>query len=184
MARKPTNPTSRTLARAFGFTRLIVALGVFSAVAFSLALFIAAIVQAYGTIGNAFRDPGEPETTRRLLVAAVEQADTLLVGVALLIIALGLQGLFVGQLQNVTEWLQVASFDDLKQKLLGVVGTALAVNFFAAALEWRGGSDILAYGVAIASVILAVGVYSSVVGRLHSAPAQKGPRRVDVDAHP
>lgn len=173
MARKPANPASRTLARALGFTRLIVALGVFSALAFSLALFIAAIVQAYHTIGEAFRHLGEPETTKHLLVAAVEQADTLLVGVALLIIALGLQGLFVGRLQNVPEWLQVASFDDLKQKLLGVVVTALAVNFFAVALEWTGGSDILVYGAAIAAVILAVGVYSSVLGRLHGSPAHE-----------
>jgi uncharacterized membrane protein YqhA len=184
MVRKTTNSASRILARAFGFTRLIVELGVFSSLAFSLALFIVAIVQAYHTIGDAFRKLGEPDTTKHLLVAAVEQADTLLVGVALLMIGLGLQALFVGRLQNVPEWLHVRSFDDLKQKLLGVVVTALAVNFFAVALEWTGDNSILVYGAAIAAVILAVGVYSSVLGRLHGPPAHAGLEKVDVDPHP
>ncbi len=169
------NSASRMVARAFGFTRLIVELGVFSSLAFSLALFIAAIVQAYHTIRDAFEHLGDPETTKHLLVAAVEQADTLLVGVALLIIGLGLQALFVGRLQNVPEWLHVQSFDDLKQKLLGVVVTALAVNFFAVALEWRGDASILLYGAAIAAVILAVGIYSLVLNRLHQPPARSEP---------
>lgn len=184
MAQKQAAHAARMLGRAFGFTRLIVELGVFSSVAFSLALFIVAIVQAYHTIGDAFRHLGEPETTKHLLVAAVEQADTLLVGVALLIIGLGLQGLFVGRLQNVPEWLHVDSFDDLKQKLLGVVVTALAVNFFAVALEWTGDNSILVYGAAIAAVILAVGVYSSVLSRIHGPPAHAQPEKPDADAHP
>lgn len=117
---------AHTLLRAFGFTRLIVELDAFSALAFGLALFIAAIVQAYHTLGDAFRHLGEPETTKHLLVAAVEQADTLLVGVALLIIGLGLQGLFVGRLQNVPEWLH----------------TALAVGVYSAA---QGDTDVDAH---------------------------------------
>lgn len=170
---------SRTVARAFGFTRLIVELGVFSSFAFSLALFVAAIVQAYHTIGGAFGHLGEAGTTKELLIAAVEQTDTLLVGMALLIISLGLQALFVGQLHNVPAWLHVRTFDDLKQKLIGVVVTALAVNFFAVALEWRSGPDILAYGAAIAAVILAVGAYSVVLRRHNDLPMEP-----DADPHP
>lgn len=167
MARRST----RNLAeQALGLTRLIVELGVLSSLVFSLALFLAAIAQAYQTIGEAFKNLGEPDTTKNLLIAAVEQADTLLVGVALLMIAFGLQTLFVGRIRNLPTWLQVRSFDDLKQRLLGVVVTALAVRFFAVALEWKSGTDILSYGVAIAAVMLAIGAYSAVLDRLHGPP--------------
>ncbi|WP_245557926.1 YqhA family protein [Deinococcus apachensis] len=182
---RPTSGRSAALAlgRLFGFPRLIVGLGVLSAFAFSLALFIAAIVQAYHTIGGALGRLGQADTTKALLIAASEQADTLLVGVALLIISLGLQALFVGQLHNVPAWLHIRTFDDLKQKLLGVVVTALAVNFFAVALEWRAGPDILTYGAAIAAVILAVGAYSVILGRQNHfpAPGEEGP---DAQPHP
>lgn len=186
-SRLPSGPSaSRTLARAFGFTRLIVELGVLSSLAFSLVLFVAAIGQAYHTIGDALRHLGEEGTTKHLLIAAVEQADTLLVGVALLIIGLGLQALFIGQLHNVPAWLHVRTFDDLKQKLIGVVITALAVNFFAVALEWTGGTEILAYGAAVAAVILAVGAYSVVLrgqtSDLAEEPVEAG--RPDENAHP
>ncbi|MEW6421197.1 MAG: YqhA family protein [Deinococcota bacterium] len=164
--------TSRTVARAFGFTRLIVELGVLSSFAFSLALFIAATLQASHTIRNAFRHLGEAGITKHLLVAAVEQADTLLVGMALLIISLGLQALFIGQLHNVPAWLHVRTFDDLKQKLIGVVITALAVNFFAVALEWTGGGEILTYGAAVAAVILAVGAYGVVLRGQSGVPGE------------
>ncbi|MFC6801956.1 YqhA family protein [Deinococcus caeni] len=140
-------------------------LGVLSSFAFSLALFVAAIAQAYVTIRAALGRLGEAETTKTLIVAAVEQADTLLVGVALLIISFGLQALFVGRLQNVPAWLHIRSFDDLKQKLIGIVVVALAVNFFSVALEWKGGADILAYGASLAAVILAVGAYSVILSR-------------------
>ncbi|NTY00925.1 YqhA family protein [Deinococcus sp. JMULE3] len=174
MPKRPAPPLSRTrrvtLAGAFGFTRLIVELGVLSSFAFSLALFIAAIAQAYVTIRAALGDLGEAHTTKTLIVAAVEQADTLLVGVALLIISFGLQALFVGRVQNVPRWLHIDSFDDLKQKLIGIVIVALSVNFFSVALEWKGGSDILVYGAAIAAVILSVGAYSVILSRQGHRP--------------
>ncbi|PNY81363.1 YqhA family protein [Deinococcus koreensis] len=183
MTRPPPDSRARswTLARAFGFTRLIVELGVLSSFAFSLALFVAAIAQAYVTIRAALGELGQPETTKTLIIAAVEQADTLLVGMALLIISYGLQSLFVGRLQNVPAWLHIDSFDDLKQKLIGIVIVALAVNFFSVALNWRSGSDILVYGAAIAAVILSVGTYSVILSRQgaargeHVSPPPAGP---------
>ncbi len=149
----------------FGLTRLIVELGVFSSFAFSLMLFVAAVVQAYHTIRASLTHLGEEGTAKHLMIAAVEQTDTLLVGMALLIISLGMQALFVGQLQNVPAWLHIRTFDDLKQKLIGIVVVALAVNFFSVALEWKGGSDILLYGAALAAVILSVGTYSVILSR-------------------
>ncbi|WP_346763189.1 YqhA family protein [Deinococcus sp. Arct2-2] len=154
-----------TLQRAFGFSRLIVELGVLSSFAFSLALFVAAIVQAYLSITEAFGHLGEEGMTKHLLIAAVEQTDTLLVAMALLLISLGMQSLFIGDVKNVPDWLHIRTFEDLKQKLLGVVVTAIAVDFFSVALEWKGGSDVLIYGAAVAAVILSIGTYSVILSR-------------------
>lgn len=162
---RPPSRLPRTAQRAFGLTRLIVELGVFSSAAFSLALFVAAIVQAYRTVSHALRHLGEDGTAKHLMIAAVEQADLLLVGMALLTMSFGMQALFVGRIENIPEWLHVRSFDDLKQKLIGIVVVALGVNFFSVALEWKGGSDLLTYGAALAAVILALSGYSLLLSR-------------------
>ncbi|MFC6591957.1 YqhA family protein [Deinococcus lacus] len=158
-------PPERQQKHYFGLIRLIVELGVFSAAVFSLALFVAAIAQAYQTISHAMRHLGEEGTAKHLMIAAVEQADLLLVGMALLMMSFGMQALFVGRVHNVPDWLHIRSFDDLKQKLLGIVAVALAVNFFSVALEWKAGQDILIYGLALAAIILATSLYSLVLAR-------------------
>ncbi|WP_291427153.1 YqhA family protein [Deinococcus sp.] len=162
---------SWTVGKVFGLTRFVVELGVLSALAFSVTLFVAAIVQAYHTVVQAMSHLSGEDTAKHLMIAAVEQADMLLVGLALLIISLGMQALFVGKLQNVPSWLHIRSFEDLKQKLIGIVITALAVNFFSVALEWKGGSDILIYGLALASIIFSLGFYSVILNRQSHAPA-------------
>lgn len=182
---QPRSPTRRvrafTVQRAFGFSRLIVELGVFSSFAFSLALFVAAIVQAYISIVDAFGHLGEEGMTKHLMIAAVEQADTLLVAMALLIISLGMQSLFIGNVKNVPDWLHIRTFEDLKQKLLGVVVTAIAVDFFSVALEWKGGLDVLIYGAAVAAVILSIGTYLVILSRQSAKYAGGGHSAVGED---
>lgn len=155
----------RTVKGVFGLTRLIVELGVFSSAVFSLALFVAAIFQAYRTISQAMRHLGEDGTAKHLMVAAVEQADLLLVGMALLTMSFGMQALFIGRIENVPAWLHIHSFDDLKKKLIGIVVVALGVNFFSVALEWKGGNDLLVYGLALAAMIVALSGYSLILSR-------------------
>ena len=169
----------RTARRVFGLTRWIVELGVFSSAVFSLALFVAAIAQAYRTIWRAAQHLGEEGTAKHLMVAAVEQADLLLVGMALLTMSFGMQALFVGRVGNIPEWLHIRTFDDLKQKLIGIVVVALAVNFFSVALEWKGGNDLLAHGLSLAAVVLALSGYSVILSRqareaeaAHEAPEE------------
>lgn len=164
------HPKRHTYARLLGLSRLMVEIGVFSATFFSLAVFLSATVQAYHTIAHALGHLSEEGNTKHLMIAAVEQADTLLVGMALLIISLGMHVLFIGRLENVPGWLHIYSFDDLKRKLLGVVITALGVNFFSVALEWKGGSDILPYGLALAAVIGALAAYNVILERGTAEP--------------
>ena len=118
---------------------------------FSLVLFVGGTVRTVAVIWEALPHFAEDEKTgKELLVAAIEQTDNLLIATALLIISLGLQSLFVGRVMNLPAWLHIRTFDDLKQKLLGIVVVALAVKFFSVAIKWEKGSsqDILTFGLA------------------------------------
>ena len=159
--------------RGFGLTLLIVEFGVLSSFLLSLALYIFGTVQTVRELWRALPNIGQADATRTLLVSAIEQTDVLLVATALLIISIGLQALFVKRLDNLPGWLHIRTFDDLKNKLLGIVVVALVVEFFKAALKWNGTGDILTLGLALAVVILAATAYSYVLARFsseHAAP--------------
>ena len=167
----PTDPRRRTgilIRRGFGLTLLIVEIGVLSSFLFSLALYIFGTVQTVRELWAALPGIGQPGTTHHLLISAVEQTDVLLVATALLIISIGLQALFVQRLDNLPGWLHIRTFDDLKNKLLGIVIVALIVEFFKAALKWDGTSNILTLALALAVVILAATAYSYVLARFSS----------------
>ncbi len=144
------------LARLFALTRFIAELGVLSSAVLSLALFALSILRLWPTLVGVFSHFADDDSVKRLLVSAVEQADVLLVATALLIVSIGLQALFVGRSDQLPGWLHIHTFDDLKQKLLGVVAAALAVRFFSAAVDWHGETSILPLGLATALVMLAI----------------------------
>ncbi|TSA87716.1 YqhA family protein [Deinococcus detaillensis] len=167
----------------FGFTRLIVEFGVLSSFLFSLVLFVNGTVRTVAVIWEALPHFADEKTGKSLLIAAIEQTDNLLIATALLIISLGLQSLFVGRVANLPAWLHIRTFDDLKQKLLGIVVVALAVKFFSVAIKWEQGESqpILLFGLGVAAVMLAIGAYSSILARL-GAHLQQGEGDVKPDA--
>jgi uncharacterized membrane protein YqhA len=171
-APEPSNPKRSSTGQAlFGFTRLIVEFGVLSSFLFSLVLFVSGTVRTVVVIWEALPTFTQAKTGKALLIAAIEQTDNLLIATALLIISLGLQTLFVGRVVNLPAWLHIETFDDLKQKLLGIVVVALAVKFFSVAVDWEAGgdtpsADILSFGLGVGAVMLVIGVYSVVVDRL------------------
>src|SRR4051794_10618366 len=58
----------------------------------------------------------------------VQLMDSFLIGAGLLIFALGLQELFVGELA-LPAWLVIRDLDELKAKLAGIVTMVMAVSF-------------------------------------------------------
>ena len=64
------------------------------------------------------------------------------------------------QVRDLPVGVNVVSLDDLKDKLVGVIIVALAVSFLAQIAIWDGKTDLLSYGLSIALVILALGVFS------------------------
>jgi uncharacterized membrane protein YqhA len=96
---------------------------------------------------------------KALTVNEIFLADVSLIATALFLVAVGLYELFISKI-NFPVGVQVASLDDLKDKLLGVIVVALAVTFLAQITTWDGKTDLLSYGVSIALVVLALGVFS------------------------
>ncbi|ULH14710.1 YqhA family protein [Deinococcus sp. KNUC1210] len=179
MSATPPKRPRKSFDASLGFTRLIVEFGVLSSFLFSLVLFVNGTVRTVTLIWAELPHFASASAGKELLIAAIEQTDNLLIATALLIISFGMQELFVGRIGNVPGWLHVASFDDLKQKLLGIVVVALAVKFFSVAVKWESGPslDLLTFGAAVAAVMFAIGLYSYILPRLghHAADEPEAP---------
>lgn len=81
----------------------------------------------------------------------IRVADTFLVATALLVFAIGLYELFIGDLE-VPEWMVVRSLLDLEVKLAGVIVLVLAVKFLEKLMEGKNALDTLYTALAIAVV--------------------------------
>ncbi|HSO79164.1 MAG TPA: hypothetical protein VLQ88_03165, partial [Chromatiaceae bacterium] len=62
-------------------------------------------------------------------------------------------------------WLIVPSLEAVKANLVSIVIAVLAVLFLREAVAWTGGSDIFAFGAALALIIAALSLYLHVKGK-------------------
>jgi len=99
----------------------------------------------------------------QLSIQFIELIDVFLIGVILLIVALGLFQLFIDENRALPSWLKVRNLDELKHRVIGVICVVLGVNFLSNVAEWSGGTDILYLGVAIAIVLIALVMLLKVV---------------------
>jgi uncharacterized membrane protein YqhA len=97
-----------------------------------------------------------------LAVTVTEMIDLYLIGLVLLIIAVGLYQLFIDPNLDVPEWLDTPSFEVLKGRLLVVVVVVLAVMFLGYAAEATDAIFIAGMGIAISLVIAACGYIISI----------------------
>jgi len=164
----------RWIANMFTVTRLLVILAI-------TGLFIAAvIVITYGFAelyrivlhvgGSGLLSEG---AGKYLAVNMTEMIDLNLIGIVLVIIAIGLFQLFIKPDLSLPKWLDTPSLDVLKERLLVVIVVLLPVIFLGFAATWSGGFDIAAVGFAIAMVMIATGYILSIVGRFNGE--NKGP---------
>jgi uncharacterized protein (TIGR00645 family) len=84
-------------------------------------------------------------------ISFIELMDTFLIATALLIFALGMYELFIGDL-NLPEWLVIHDFNGLKVKLSGVIILVLAVTFLKHLVDWEEPEKTLLLGTATALV--------------------------------
>ncbi len=98
------------------------------------------------------------EVIKHVAVEFIESIDLFLLGTVLYIISLGLYELFIDDSLPMPRWLVISSFDDLKERLLGIVIVLLAVSFLGFVVAWDGNTNILALGAGVGLVLLALSV--------------------------
>ncbi len=99
----------------------------------------------------------------QLSIQFIELIDVFLIGVILLIVALGLYQLFIDENTALPSWLKIHNLDELKHRVIGVICVVLGVNFLSQVSEWDGGVDILYFGAAIGIVLVALVLLLKVV---------------------
>jgi uncharacterized membrane protein YqhA len=147
-----------------GASRYLVLAAVLGSLAAALALFAYGIAETVAVIVETIvKAEVSSKGGKALALAFIEIVDLFLLGTVLLMIALGFYELFIDSDLKLPEWLQIRTFDDLKNKLVGVVIVVLGVMFLGFVVAWDGTRDLLGIGVAIALVIAALTYFLSTV---------------------
>jgi uncharacterized membrane protein YqhA len=138
-------------------SRYLVIIAVLGSLAAAAALFIYGAAETVSVISHTIAKMDiSSKGAKQLALSFIEIVDLFLLGTVLLMIALGLYELFIDNKLKLPEWLQIRTFDDLKNKLVGVVLVVLAVLFLGHVVAWDGSRDLLGLGLAIAAVIAAL----------------------------
>jgi uncharacterized membrane protein YqhA len=105
------------------------------------------------------------------LVAALQMIDTFLLATVILVFAVGLWELFVGDL-DLPDWLEIHSLDDLKRKLTDVIVLVVAIKSFEKLTAAKKPLDALTYAGAGALIIVGLVLSSAVqLSRKKLAPS-------------
>lgn len=140
-------------------SRWLFLLTVLGSALISVALFIYGFLLAITILVNSiFTLEFSLESMKIFMAASIQIIDLFLVATVFYIVSLGFYELFIAK-APLPGWLRICDLDDLKTKLLGLVIIALSVLLLGYALTWEGTSDILAFGLAISSGIIAIAIY-------------------------
>ena len=138
-------------------SRYLVVIAVLGSLAAAAALFVYGIAETISVIAEAVaKMEVSSKGAKALALAFIEIVDLFLLGTVLLMIALGPYELFIDSELKLPDWLHIRTFDDLKNKLVGVVLVVLAVIFLGHVVAWDGSKDLLGFGLAVAAVIAAL----------------------------
>jgi uncharacterized membrane protein YqhA len=140
-----------------GTSRFLIILAVLGTFAASATLQIFGLLRVVAVILDLIRAGDVSAAASKSLIAdTVAIIDIFLIGTVLFVISAGLYQLFVQRTISLPDWLRIESLDDLKDNLTEVIVVAILVSFLGQAVEWNGDVTILAFGLAVGAVILAV----------------------------
>jgi uncharacterized membrane protein YqhA len=125
-----------------------------AAFVWGIAASVDAIILIVSTLGR------DPET----IIAIIKVVDAFLVATAVLIFALGIYELFIGNL-DLPDWIQIHTLHDLKSKLGGVLILVMAVKFLEKLVEWKNAQETLYFALAIAVVAAVLIGFSAFGGK-------------------
>jgi uncharacterized membrane protein YqhA len=95
------------------------------------------------------------------LIALFDCLDVILVGTALLVIAVSLYELFIGELK-VPDWMLVRNLNELKANFSFVIIPLMSVKFLQKLLQGENALDTLYYGIGVALATLALAAFNYV----------------------
>lgn len=147
------------MARFLSLSRYLTLLAVFALLVTALAAFGWGIVKTVDAVAVILSSGGLDSAAA---IAIIEVVDAFLISAGVLIFALGIYELFIGEL-DLPEGIQVHNWHDLKAKLGGILVLVMAVKFLEKVVEWKNGLETLYFALAIA-VIAAVLIGFSVLG--------------------
>jgi uncharacterized membrane protein YqhA len=133
-------------------SRYLVVIAVFASLAAALAAFGWGAFKAWHAVAFLFESGGKDPLGA---IRFIELMDAFLIATALLIFAIGLYELFIGDLA-MPGGLEIHSLHDLKAKLASVIVLVLAVNFLSHLVEWQNARETLEFGLAVAVVAAAL----------------------------
>jgi uncharacterized membrane protein YqhA len=140
-----------------GTSRFLIILAVLGTFAASATLQVFGLLRVVAVILDLIRAGDVSAAASKSLIAdTVAIIDIFLIGTVLFVISAGLYQLFVQRTISLPDWLRIESLDDLKDNLTEVIVVAVLVAFLGQAVEWNGDVAILAFGLAVGAVIVAV----------------------------
>lgn len=153
-------PKLALLAGMSRFGIMLAIIGVFIA---SLAMFLFSIAVLAKGIYHAFVESSyDLAAAQHLAVELIEMTDLFLLGMVLYVVAIGMYQLFIDDQLPVPGWMQVHSLNQLKTQIINVVVVLLVVTFLGDAIVWLEGIEILYFGAAVSTVVIAVSIFSLV----------------------
>jgi uncharacterized membrane protein YqhA len=156
---KPSSNRVNLLRSLLAGSRFFIAIAVLGSYVAAVAVIVYGGITVYDVVRDAFSHHIDAKGAKALAVEAIELIDIFLLGTVLYIVALGLYELFIDADLPMPPWLRIATLDDLKEKLIGVVIVLLGVSFLGKVATWESGHDIAYFGGAIAVVILALAAF-------------------------
>ena len=161
-------------------SRYVVAAASVGAFIASLLLLIVALAQTIGVVGRTITNfravAGGPKEVALVLVTNI---DLFLLSAGFYIIALGFYELFVDDNIELPDWLEIHDFDDLKSNLVGIIIVVIAVAFLGQVIDWKGGADIVYFGLAVGLVTAALTYFITAKGAKDKKPRPGPPTEND-----
>lgn len=96
---------------------------------------------------------------KSVVAEAMHDLDLILVGITILVAAIGLFELFIYPIPNLPSWMKIEDLDELKSMLIKVSIVVMAISFMGKVVTWNGETDLLGYGIAMGTVIIALSYF-------------------------
>ena len=142
--------TAARLAMGIGIGSLLVASGV---------ILVFGAIETFNHVALQLSPAGKDITNREMFLASIKLIDLVLIATILQVVAIGIYSLFIDSQIPLPVWLRTADVDDLKFKLAGIVVVMLGVLYLELFITWAGDRDVLAPGLGVAAVIVALSYF-------------------------